>query len=511
MFKSLTLKKLFGVGFIFLIFTLMGVIIASNLDFSPASKAQNSFTVQSGTGVSYDNGSPFVAVAEKVSPAVVNISAKRMEERDYHDGYSPFFDDEFFRRFFGYTPRKIPRKFESQSLGSGFLFKEDGYVLTCNHVISRGEDGKVAEKITVKLADGSEYKAEVVGRDRETDVAVLKINAKKDLPTVKFGDSDDLKVGEWSAAIGNPFPQYGLDRTVTVGVISAKGRKGLYFGEGDTPAFQNYIQTDASINPGNSGGPLVNIRGEVIGINAAITSPSGGNIGIGFAIPINTVKQILPDLMGKGKVARGYLGIGPRDIDNDLAESLNLTSTSGILVERVQPGTPAEKAGLKTGDVVLKFNGQQVTGAEQFRNLVAETSPGSKVSLVVLREGKTLTLETQLKERPINLAQTQEGEPVEEESWLGITVATVTKDLTESYGVRYRLGVIVTDVEPGSPADEKGLQVGDIIIKVDGKKVTNAEDYQKIINGLKKREKAISFVISRGEAGNTMFFAIKPE
>src|SRR5574341_955371 len=186
MFKSLTLKKLFAVGFIFLIFTLMGVIIASNLDFSPASKAQNSFTVQSGTGVSYDNGSPFVAVAEKVSPAVVNISAKRMEERDYHDGYSPFFDDEFFRRFFGYTPRKIPRKFESQSLGSGFLFKEDGYVLTCNHVISRGEDGKVAEKITVKLADGSEYKAEVVGRERETDVAVLKINAKKDLPTVNF-------------------------------------------------------------------------------------------------------------------------------------------------------------------------------------------------------------------------------------------------------------------------------------------------------------------------------------
>ncbi|OGC77556.1 MAG: hypothetical protein A2145_01070 [candidate division Zixibacteria bacterium RBG_16_40_9] len=511
MFKSFNFKSLFGWGFIFLIFTLMGVIIASNLDFSPASKAQNAINVQSESGVSYDNGSPFVAVAEKVSPAVVNISAKRVEERDYHDGYAPFFDEEFFKRFFGYTPRKMPRKFESKSLGSGFIFKEDGYVLTCNHVISRGKDGKVAEKITVKLADGSEYRAEVIGRDKETDVAVLKINAKKDLPAVELGDSDDLKVGEWSAAIGNPFPQYGLDRTVTVGVISAKGRKGLYFGEGETPAFQNYIQTDASINPGNSGGPLVNIRGEVIGVNAAITSPSGGNIGIGFAIPINTVKQILPDLMGKGKVARGYLGISPRDIDSDLAESLNLTSTTGVLVETVQPETPADKAGLKVGDVILKFNAKKVTGAEQFRNLVAETSPGSKVNLEVLREGKTLSLQTQLKERPITVAQAEEGESIEEESWLGITVATVTKDLAEYYGVKYRTGAIVTDVEPGSPADEKGIQIGDIIMQVDGKKVTNGEEYKKIVITLKKREKAISFVVSRGEPGNTVFLAIKPE
>ena len=256
---------------------------------------------------------------------------------------------------------------------------------------------------------------------------------------------------------------------------------------------------------------MVNIRGEVIGVNAAITSPSGGNIGIGFAIPINTVKQILPDLMGKGKVARGYLGISPRDIDSDLGEWLNLTSTTGVLVETVQPETPADKAGLKVGDVILKFNAKKVTGAEQFRNLVAETSPGSKVNLEVLREGKTLSLQTQLKERPITVAQAEEGESIEEESWLGITVATVTKDLAEYYGVKYRTGAIVTDVEPGSPADEKGIQIGDIIMQVDGKKVTNGEEYKKIVITLKKREKAISFVVSRGEPGNTVFLAIKPE
>lgn len=510
MFKSFSVKKLFSWGFIFLVFTLMGIIIASNLDFSAASKAQNTAGTLGKSAAFYENGSPFVAVAENVSPAVVNISAKRQEEVDNQDRYFPF-DDDFFRRFFGYPAPKTPRKFESKSLGSGFIFKKDGYILTCNHVISRGGDGKVAEKITVKLADGSEYKAEVIGRDRETDVAVLKINAKKDLPAVELGDSDELRVGEWSVAIGNPFPQYGLDRTVTVGVISAKGRKGLYFGEGDTPAFQNYIQTDASINPGNSGGPLVSIKGEVIGINAAITSPSGGNIGIGFAIPINTVKQILPDLMGKGKVARGYLGISPADIDRDLAESLNLTSTEGVLVQKVEASTPADKAGLKEGDVILKFNGNKVSGADQFRFMVAEASPGSKVNLEVLRDGKTMTLQTQLKERPITVSQAPEGDSAEEESWLGVSVATATKDLAEYYGVKYRTGVIVTNLEPGSPADEKGIQMGDIIMKVDGKKVTSIEEYKKIINTLKKREKAIAFVVSRGEPGNTVFLAIKPE
>jgi len=495
-----------GFGFLCL---LVGIIIATNLDLSSHSKA--AVNKPEPQIPSYGNyKSPFVYVAEKVSPAVVNISAKIIEEGSYHEGFVPF-DDEFLRRFFGYVPEpRERRKWESQSLGSGFIYSAEGFILTNNHVITSG-GSKAAEKITVKLADGSEYKAELVGRDPETDIAILKINARKELPYVELGDSDSLHVGEWAIAIGNPFPQLGLDRTLTVGVISATGRKGLYFGGEVTPYIQNYIQTDAAINPGNSGGPLVSLEGKVIGINAAITSPNpgGGNVGIGFAIPINLAKQVTPQLTSTGTVTRGYLGVSPKGITEDMAEALNLKSTKGVLVEHVQPGTPAAEAGLQSGDVILSFDGKQVTDDEQFRRLVAASPPGSRVDLEIFRNGKTQTLKVRLGERATLASQSNKKPDQTETGWMGLKVRTATQPLAEQYGVQYSPGAIVTEVEPGSPADEKGIQPGDLLVKIDGRKVTDLESYRQITGSLKKASRAVSVLVMRGAEGQTRFFALK--
>lgn len=504
-FKS---KNLLFLGLFAIFFIFIGVLIATNLDLSSRTSAQSPQILPVAKSVTLNYiESPFVAVAEKVNPAVVNISANRVVEgRDYHYGVWPW-DDEFFRRFFGEPPREQkPRKYQSQSTGSGFIFRRDGYILTNNHVVAWAN--QAADKIIVKLSDETEYKAKLIGRDPGTDIAILKIDAGHDLPYAELGNSDSIRVGDWAIAIGNPFPQLGLDRTLTVGVISAKGRRGFNFGRGETPDYQNYIQTDASINPGNSGGPLVNIRGEVIGINAAITSPSGGNVGIGFAIPINFAKNILPELIAEGKVVRGYLGISPKDITKDLAEAMELESTSGVIVERVQAGTPAEEAGLKVGDVIIKYNDVRVEDAQQFRDAVAATSPSQKIKLDVLRKGKILTIQAKLKERPPLTTAEEEPQP-QEKNWLGLRVETASKYLAQQYETKFAEGVIVTEVEVGSPADEKGIQEGDIILEIDGKKVPDEETYNKVINMASKKNKAISFLISR--EGSTYIIAIKPE
>jgi serine protease Do len=498
----------FWIGFASL-FVLVGIIIATNLEL-PAKLGAAVNKPLSKNPYSGDYRSPFVYVAEKVSPAVVNISAKSIEEGTgrYHQRGLPF-DDEFFRRFFGVPQPQEKKKWETQSLGSGFIYTPDGYILTNNHVITGG-GSKEADKISVTLADGSNYRAELVGRDPETDIAILKIDAKRELLFAELGDSDSIHVGEWAIAIGNPFPQYGLDRTLTVGVISATGRKGLFFGGEVTPTFQDYVQTDAAINPGNSGGPLVNIDGKVIGINAAITTPSGGNVGIGFAIPINLVKQITPQLTKTGTVSRGYLGIGPRTLSADLAEALKVSGSKGVLVETVQPGTPAEEAGLKTGDVITTFDGKSVADEDQFRKLVAATEPGKKVKLDVLRSGKEQVLTVQLAERP-SLANNGEPQRDEgtEEAWMGLSVRTANPALAEQYGVQFDQGVIVTEVEPGSPADDKGIQTGDLITKIDGRKVSDLNSYRQIVKILKKTERAVSVLVVRGEEGITRFFALK--
>ncbi len=511
---NLRSKDVLLYGLFALLFILVGVLIASNLDFSKHSKAveTNQAEPPSKLAQLFEKESPFVAVAEAVSPAVVNISAEKVVVSKYHD-FFPFPNDEFFRRFFGETPQpQTPRKYKDYSLGSGFIFDKNGYILTNNHVVSG------ADNITVKLSDGSEYKAKLMGTDSETDIAVIKIEDSKPLPTVELGDSDAMRVGDWVIAIGNPFPQLGLDRTVTVGVVSAKGRKGLRFGEGESPAFQNYIQTDAAINPGNSGGPLCDIEGKVIGINAAITNPysfngMSFNIGIGFAIPINLAKTVLPRLTEGKQVSRGYLGIVPTNITKDLKDALDLPTTEGILVQQVQPNTPAAKAGMKTGDVIVTLNGKKVTDADQFRLQVAEIEPGKTIDLGVLRSGKKMELKVKLGERSKLLAATPQEKPQkqqqEEKDWLGIQVETATEDLASQFGVAYTKGVIVTRVDQGSIADDSGIQPGDIISEIDRKQILNKEDYTRIIKGLKDRKKAIAFLISR--KGTTFYLVVKPE
>jgi serine protease Do len=496
-------KSPFVWGFFALLFVIIGMIIGSGLDFSRASKAIESEQVpKSKAQLFYGEENPFVAVAERVSPAVVNISAEKVVEQRL-DQFFPF--DEFFRRFFGEVPefQQPPTKMKTQSLGSGFVFKKEGFILTNNHVVTG------ADNIWVKLADGSEYKAELVGADKETDIAVLKIDPDQDLPIVELGDSDSVRVGDWAIAIGNPFPQLGLDRTVTVGVISAKGRRGLDFGGDLTPSYQNFIQTDASINPGNSGGPLVNIEGRVIGINSAITNPTGMkfNIGIGFAIPINLAKSVLPYLVAGKGVARGFLGVIIRSIDKDLAESLDLPSTAGVLVQQIQEGSPAEKAGLTRGDMIIEFNGNKVESADQFMLMVAEIPPDEKVKLTVIREGEKININVTLANRA-DFISTEEAPKAETEKWLGLEVATATEALADQYEVEYRPGVLVTGVEPGSPAHQKGIRTGDIILEIDQKEVKNTKDYNRIVESLKDREKAVPFLILRN--GNTVYVAVKP-
>jgi len=445
--------------------------------------------------------SPFVLVAQKVKPAVVNISAKSMVEDRYHD----FLDDDMWRRFFGLPPNQPdePRMRRSESLGSGFFISNDGFILTNNHVVRDADD------IIVRLSDTKEFRAKVIGTDAETDVALLKIDADEKMTYLELGNSDSILVGDWAIAVGNPFPQLGLDRTVTMGVISALGRSGLVFGP-DNPIYQNYIQTDASINPGNSGGPLVDINGRVVGINSAIVSPSGGNIGIGFAIPINLVKKVSEELRSSGSIARGWLGMLPNDIDNNMAEALSLTDNEGVLVESVEKSSPAEEGGLKVGDVILEFNGKKVTGAQDFRFMVADAGPGAEISMKVLRDGQSRILTFKLGDRAKFLAasSSNSGPDNSASKWLGISVSTFTRDQATRLGIDFEPGVMIDEIAPGSPGDDAGLFKGDIILEIDFKKVETRDDFINLADQLKDRKKSILFLIKRGNA--TMHKAVKP-
>jgi serine protease Do len=352
-----------------------------------------------------------------------------------------------------------------------------------------------ASKIVVKLSDDQEYEAKVVGRDQKTDIAIIRIEGKPNLPAASLGDSDKLEVGEWVVAIGNPF---GLDSTVTSGIVSAKGR---HIGQGP---YDNFIQTDASINPGNSGGPLINLRGEVIGINTAIFSRTGGNIGIGFAIPINLVKELLPQLRGKGKVTRGYLGVLIQKVTPEIAESLGMDKANGALVANVSKDGPADKAGVKVGDVIVEFDGKEVKDSGDLPILVARTPVDKKARLKVLRDKKEITLTVavgELKDEEVVATAPEKGE-------LGLTVQRLTPQMAESLGLEKSEGVVVTAVEPGSAADEAGIRRGDIILEVDRKTVRNLDEYKKAIAGSRKG-RGVLFLVRRGD--NTLFLALKPQ
>ena len=438
----------------------------------------------------------FAKVAQEVKPSVVNIRTEKVVKIPT----APFeYFDDIFRRFFNEPFEWSPPEEEGvqRSLGSGVIVSEDGYIVTNYHVIKNHPD-----EIWVTLADERRFKAEVVGSDPETDLAVLKIDAKG-LPAIKMGDSDQVREGEWVLAIGNPF---GLGHTITAGIVSAKG-KSLGLAE-----IENYIQTDAPINPGNSGGALVNLKGELIGINTAIVSTSRGYEGIGFAIPVNIVKQVIKSIIEKGEVVRGYLGVLIGKVDSDLARKLGLKKPMGAVVSKVYKDSPADKAGIKRGDVILKYGGKEVEGPSDLQEMVVTTEPGKKVKLEIWRGGKRRTVEVKIGKRPAKVAEA--GARVEKEEWVGITVQELTPDLARRFGYKEDLkGVIITHVRPGSPAYSKGLRRGDVIREINGKEIESIEDYREALKEAKPEEGLLLWVHRKLPGGEEMDFyvAIYPE
>jgi serine protease Do len=427
----------------------------------------------------------FADLAENLSPTVVNVYTTQKVEVS-SSPHQFFFPDqqeipEPFKRFFGMPnmPEQAPkREMERTSLGSGVIVSADGYILTNNHVV---ED---ADEISVTLYTFEEYKATIIGRDPKSDLALIKIEPKADLPFVKFGDSDKLRVGEWVLAIGNPF---GLQKTVTAGIVSAKGRAI------NNESYGNFIQTDASINPGNSGGPLFNLQGEMVGVNTAIFSRSGGNIGIGFAIPVNMAKNVLVQLKEHGKVTRGWLGVMIQQVTPDLAENFGLERPIGALIGQVVPGSPAEKAGLKPGDVIIAYNGKEVSQMSMLPAMVANTDVGEKANLVLIRDGKKQNVTVEIgkmeEEEPL-VAGAETGTSKK----LGMAVQELTPKIAESLGIEETGGVIVTDINPGSAAAEAGILRGDIILEINREKVENIAQYKKIMKAAQEKKSMLLLV-----------------
>jgi serine protease Do len=431
----------------------------------------------------------WVRLSKGAKPAVVNISTKRaaetpaMPELRGRRGEPRSFDD-FFRRFFDdETPRQPVR-----SMGSGFVLTPDGHIVTNNHVIEGASD------IQVKLADGRELSAKVLGRDPKTDLALLKVEATG-LAVIPLGDSATLQVGEPVMAIGNPF---GLEQTVTTGIVSGTGR---VIGSGP---YDNFIQTDASINPGNSGGPLINSRGEVVGINTAIFSRSGGSVGIGFAVPSSLAKSVLTQLAEHGKVERGWLGVSIQPLTKELAKGFKRDETTGVLVSSVVEGSPAAKAGVKSGDVIVEFDGKSIAKSEDLPRLVAETPIGREVTLVVVRDG----VETKLTARVAKLvedAPAMVGSKSEGKGKLGLSVQPVTPPLARELGLKAQQGLLVRDVVEGSRAAEAGIRPGDVIVEADRQPVRTVEELRASVD---KRVKGESLLLLVNREGNTMFVAV---
>ena len=421
----------------------------------------------------------FTSLVKVVTPSVVNISTISKKKL-----VQPFFEvAPFFGDLFEEMPSR-PRYRKESSLGSGFIINKDGYIITNDHVV------RDAESIQVKLSNESIYDAKVVGSDPKSDIAVIKINSKEPLPVAVLGDSDKLQVGQWAIAIGNPF---GLDRTVTVGVVSATGRSNM-----GIETYENFIQTDASINPGNSGGPLLNVNGEVIGINTAIVAAGQG---IGFAIPVNMAKRIVEQLIKKGSVTRAWLGVAIQPVTEDIAASFGLQKAKGALISDVMAGSPAEKAGLRQGDILLTFDGKEIKDARQLQLVVAETPVGKSVVAEIFRDGKLQKFNLQLASG--DSAEAKKPRPTKAaESWLGLEVDELPRSRAQS-GIS---GVIVTAVEPESTAASSGLQRGDIITSVNQRKTGTLKEYEAAMKDAEKRG-SVALLVRRGNA--SIYFALK--
>ncbi len=429
----------------------------------------------------------FSALADTVSPAVVHI---RVEKTVKGGGpafpqfnQNPFGGNEQFKDFFGrnFGQQRQP-EFKQPGQGSGFIIDKSGYIVTNNHVVEG------ADTIKVILKDDNEYDAKIVGRDPVTDIALIKVEAKGNLPTVPLGSSDNLKVGEWVAAIGSPF---GLEHTVTAGIVSAKGR---VIGSGP---YDDFIQTDASINPGNSGGPLINMQGEVVGINTMIIA--GGN-GIGFAIPIDQAKDIIAQLKTGGEVTRGWLGVTIQDLKGDMAEYYGLKGKSGVLVASVVPGDPADRAGIQPKDIITEVDGKKVTTSRDLTELAAKLGVGDTARVTVLRDGRPKTLNVKVGKRPLTMAALSENQQGEKEGEYGFEVTELTPEVAQRYNIKETAGVIVVNVDPNGKAQAAGIQQGDLIIEVNRKNVASVQDFKNLIDQHKK-ESGINLLVKRMNGG----------
>ncbi|MBU2521021.1 MAG: DegQ family serine endoprotease [Proteobacteria bacterium] len=456
-------------GFFTIIFIISAFLVIANFYQASVSEAKT-----------YSIPESFTDLAKMASPAVVNIRTVKTIKgggRVYrHFFNSPFGKQDPFNDFFDkFLGNELQRDFKQRSLGSGFIIDKEGYIVTNNHVV---ED---ADKIKVKLKNGKEFDAEIVGRDPNTDIALIKIKSKNNLPVVKLGDSDALQVGQWVVAIGSPF---GLEHTVTAGIVSAKGR---IIGSGP---YDDFLQTDASINPGNSGGPLINMEGEVIGINTAIIASGQG---IGFAIPINHAKRIVDQLKSSGEVTRGWLGVGIQDLSEELAEYYGIKEGKGVLVTEVFPGDPADEAGIKPKDIVLYINGKRVENTRELSKLIADTSVGDTVKIKVLRNGIEKTFPVKIVKRVDEQVASQtpsKGNDYE----LGVRVSELTPEIVRHFNINEAGGIIVIDVEPESQGAQAGVMVGDIIKEINHQPITTVKDYKKEIKELKKGDSILMFI-----------------
>src|SRR5437870_268098 len=486
---------------------LIGLVVASDLGWLPFGHAVPEPTVAKGVPAAPPAPAPvsigvdrnFVSIAKAVRPAVVNVFTARTGKGGEGLHGMPF-EDPFFRRFFGeefFRRFEVPRERKERSLGSGVIVDSKGLIITNNHVVSK------ADEIKVLLSDKREFKAKLIGTDAKTDLAVLRIDAEG-LHTIPWADSDKLEVGEFVLAVGTPF---GLNQTVTLGIVSAVGRASMGIAE-----YEDFIQTDAAINPGNSGGALVNTRGELVGINTAIFSQSGGNMGIGFAVPSNLSRAIMDQLVRTGKVVRGWLGVAIQDLTPELATQFGITETKGVLVSDVMEDSPAKKAGFERADVIIEYDGKSMDSPTHLRNAVAQTPIGKKVSVKLIRDKKSKTIEVAIVEQPKSLGQPSVEESRESAVPTGLLSDLEVHELNEELITRYGLkaterGVVVVRVRPGSTAEEMGVREGDVILEVNRKAVGSLKSYEQAASALAK-DQAILLLLRR--KGQTIYLTLRP-
>jgi serine protease Do len=485
-------KIIIGIFFLLMGFVLGGVSYHFLEEINGGPKGYIQITEPRVTKQIIETSRAFSEIAGSISPSVVNISTTKLVRREFDS----FFDDPFFDFFNPFRSFKMPKRWKEQSLGSGVIVSPEGYIITNNHVIEQ------ADEIKVTLFDKRTFKAEVTGTDAKSDVAIVKIDAK-DLRSIQFGDSDRLQVGEFVLAIGNP---YGLHHTVTMGIISAVGRASVGIAD-----YEDFIQTDAAINPGNSGGPLVNIKGELIGINTAIFSRSGGYQGIGFAVPSNMARVVMDQLVKEGKVTRGWLGVTIQELTPELSRKFGLKHSEGALVGDVAEESPAELAGIKRGDVIVEFNKKKISDVGNLRNMVAQARIGAEIPVTILRKGKKHNLKAIIAEFPKEIAEgTVPGNVPGEltfEGLAGVSVIELSREIARQLGLsNNEKGVVVVRVEHGSVAAGAGLRKGDVIQEIDREKVGGLDNYNEIISKISPGDTVLLFI---NRSGRKFYLAVE--